>query len=102
MLHFDFGILIWPSSAELFEQIRRDYDFGIGTIVGMAKKLSVHRRMVHEAIGSALPKPRKEPEHPRWKLKAAVEFYRFDSGSRPESTAEPAAHRAPDLGADAE
>ncbi len=30
--------------------------------------------MVREAIGSALPKPRKKPERPRWKLKEAVEF----------------------------
>jgi hypothetical protein len=42
--------------------------------VGVAKKLSVHRRMVREAIGSALPRPRKKPERPRWKLKAAVQF----------------------------
>jgi hypothetical protein len=30
--------------------------------------------MVREAIGSALPKPRKKPDRPRWKLKGAVEF----------------------------
>jgi hypothetical protein len=30
--------------------------------------------MVREAIGSALPRPRKKPERPRWKLKAAVQF----------------------------
>ena len=64
----------WRAKVELFEQIRREYEFGIGTIVGVAKKLSVHRRMVREAIGSAVPKPRKTPERPRWKLKAAVEF----------------------------
>jgi transposase len=60
--------------VELFEQIRREYEFGIGTVVGVAKKLGVHRRMVREAIGSALPKPRKKPERPRWKLKPAIEF----------------------------
>jgi hypothetical protein len=60
--------------VELFEQIRREYEFGIGTIVGVAKKLGVHRRMVREAIGSALPKPRKKPDRLRWKLKTAVEF----------------------------
>jgi hypothetical protein len=38
--------------VELFEQIRREYEFGIGTIVGVATKLGVHRRMVREAIGS--------------------------------------------------
>jgi transposase len=66
--------LDWKAKVELFEQIRREYEFGIGTIVGVAKKLGVHRRMVREAIGSALPKPRKKTERPRWKLKAAVEF----------------------------
>src|SRR5258708_39076128 len=30
--------------------------------------------MVREAIGSALPKPRKKTERPRWKLRAAVDF----------------------------
>ena len=64
----------WRAKVELFEQIRREYEFGIGTIVGVAKKLSVHRRMVREAIASALPRPRKKPERPRWKLKAAVQF----------------------------
>ncbi len=64
----------WRSKVELFEQIRREYEFGIGTITGVAKKLKVHRRMVREAIGSALPAPRKTVERPRWKLAAAVEF----------------------------
>ena len=32
------------------------------------KKLKVHRRMVREAIGSALPVPRKRTERLRWKL----------------------------------
>ena len=58
----------WKAKVEFFEQIRREYEFGIGTIVGVAKKLGVHRRMVSEAIGSALPKPRKKAERPRWKL----------------------------------
>src|SRR5579871_1670565 len=66
--------LEWRAKVELFEQIRREYEFGIGTVVGVAKKLGVHRRMVREAIGSALPKPRKKPERPRWKMKTAVEF----------------------------
>jgi transposase len=66
--------LDWRAKVELFEQIRREYEFGIGTIAGVAKKLGVHRRMVREAIGSALPKPRKKTERPRWKLQAAVDF----------------------------
>lgn len=64
----------WRGKVELFEQIRREYEFGVGTIAGVAKKLGVHRRMVREAVGSALPKPRKKTERPRWKLKPAVDF----------------------------
>lgn len=64
----------WRSKVELFEQIRREYEFGIGTIAGVAKKLKVHRRMVREAIGSALPMPRKKVERPHWKLAAAIAF----------------------------
>ena len=64
----------WRAKVELFEQIRREYEFGIGTIAGVAKKLRVHRRMVREAIGSALPKPRKKTERRRWKLKPATDF----------------------------
>ena len=59
---------------ELFEQIRREYEFGVGTIVGVAKKLGVHRRMVREAIGSTLPAARRRTERPQWTLKAAVEL----------------------------
>ncbi len=59
---------------ELFEEIRREYEFGVGTIAGVAKKLKVHRRMVREAISSALPTPRKKVERPRLKLAPAVSF----------------------------
>src|SRR5436309_11387582 len=66
--------LDWRTKVELFEEIRREYEFGIGTIAGVAKELKVHRRMVREAIGSALPTPRKKTERPRWKLAGAVAF----------------------------
>ena len=59
---------------ELFESIRREYEFGEGTIRGVAHKLGVHRRMVREAIGSAVPVPRKKPDRPHWKLKPAIPF----------------------------
>ena len=49
----------WRAKVEMFEEIRREYEFGVGTIAGVASKLKVHRRMVREAIGSALPRPRK-------------------------------------------
>lgn len=64
----------WRAKVELFEQIRREYEFGVGTIAGVAKKLGVHRRMVREAIGNALPKPRKRTERRRWKMAAAATF----------------------------
>jgi transposase len=66
--------LDWRAKVELFEQIRREYEFGVGTIAGVAKKLGVHRRMVREAIGNALPKPRKRTERRRWKMQAAAAF----------------------------
>lgn len=64
----------WRAKVELFEEIRREYEFGVGTIAGVAKKLKVHRRMVREAIGAALPKARKRTERPRWKIAAAAAF----------------------------
>jgi transposase len=66
--------LDWSKKVELFEQIRREYEFGIGTIAGVARKLKVHRRMVREAVGSAIPKRRKKTNRPRWKVAAAMEF----------------------------
>ena len=50
---------------ELFEQIRREYEHGGGTIRGIAKKLGMHRRMVREAVLSAVPVERKTPVRER-------------------------------------
>ena len=36
------------AKVELVEQIRREYEVGVGTIAGVARKLGVHRRMVRE------------------------------------------------------
>jgi transposase len=66
--------LDWRAKVELLEEIRREYEFGIGTVAGVARKLKVHRRMVREAIGSALPSRRKKTERPRWKLAGAAAF----------------------------
>src|SRR5579871_2350694 len=53
------------ASVELFETIRREYEFGCGTVQGTARKLGIHRRLVREALASAIPAPRKVPERKR-------------------------------------
>jgi transposase len=60
--------------VELFEQIRREYEFGVGTIAGVSRKLGVHRRMVREALRSAEPAPAKPQQRRLRKLDAASEF----------------------------
>ena len=59
---------------ELFEEIRREYEFGVGTIQGVARKLGVHRRMVREAIANALPKEKPTARRERPRLGVVVEF----------------------------
>ncbi|MGD0964915.1 MAG: IS21 family transposase [Candidatus Acidiferrales bacterium] len=62
------------TKVELFEQIRREYEHGGGTIRGIAKKLGIHRRLVREAVLSAVPAERKTPVRERPKLEAAKDF----------------------------
>lgn len=59
---------------ELFETIRREYQFGAGTIKGVARKLGIHRRVVREALADAVPKERKKSERPRPRLEPAIAF----------------------------
>ena len=51
---------------ELFEQIRREYEQGGGTVRGIARKWGVHRRVVRQALVNAIPPERKQTarEHP--------------------------------------
>src|SRR5689334_13989398 len=62
------------NKVELFEQIRREYEFGIGTITGVAEKFGVHRRMVRQAIANSLPPSRKSPRRDRPVLDPVREF----------------------------
>src|SRR5216684_507098 len=48
------------AKVELFEEIRREYEFGIGTVRGVARKLGVHRRQVRQALADAQPPARKQ------------------------------------------
>ena len=59
---------------ELYEQIRREYEHGAGTVRGVSRKLGVHRREVRQALLSAVPMDRKVPERERPKLSAVVPF----------------------------
>jgi len=60
--------------VELFEQIRREYEHGSGTIIGTAQKFGVHRRTVRQAIECALPPERKKPDRKRAKFDAVKGF----------------------------
>ncbi|MGH9724571.1 MAG: IS21 family transposase [Candidatus Acidiferrales bacterium] len=59
---------------ELYEQIRREYEHGAGTIRAVARKLGVHRREVRKALARALPADRRIPERERPKLARAIPF----------------------------
>ena len=59
---------------ELFEGIRREYEFGVGTIQGVARKLGVHRRLVREALKSAVPEQKPAPSRARPRMGPVVDF----------------------------
>lgn len=59
---------------ELFEEIRREYTQGAGTIQGVSRKLGIHRRMVRQALSSAVPPERKRPVRSKPSVGPVMEF----------------------------
>lgn len=59
---------------ELFEAIRREYEFGVGTVQGVARKFGVHRRLVREALDNAVPVQKPVAKRPRPRLGPVVDF----------------------------
>src|SRR3954469_24191167 len=62
------------ATVELFEEIRREYEFGIGTIQGVARKLGVHRRLVREALNGAVPVVKPSQSRPRPRIEPVAAF----------------------------
>ncbi len=59
---------------DLFEELRREYEFGLASISGVARKFGVHRRMVREAIESSIPMRLPVKERPRPTIGPLAEF----------------------------
>ncbi len=64
----------WNAEVDLFEQLRREHEFGVGTVAGIAAKFGVHRRMVRQAVAGALPPPHRYPQRAKPKLDAVMAF----------------------------
>ena len=62
------------AKVELFEQIRREYEFGLGSIKGVARRLGVHRRMVRQALADAQPPERKPSKRARPVMRPLITF----------------------------
>src|SRR5580765_983818 len=62
------------ATVDLFEELRREYEFGVASISGVARKFGVHRRMVREAIESSVPMRLPHTARPRPTIGPVAEF----------------------------
>ena len=85
---------------ELFEEIRREHEFGVGTIQGVSRKLGVHRRMVRQVLSDAVPPARKVPDRKKPRLEPVMEFINRVLEADREAPTEATAHESPDLRTD--
>jgi transposase/L-amino acid N-acyltransferase YncA len=60
--------------VELFERIRRAYEFEKKSIRAIARQYGVHRRTVRQAIANAIPPDRKTPQRPQPQMDEVKEF----------------------------
>src|SRR5471030_474481 len=64
----------WRAKLDLFEQLRREHEFGVGTVAGVAAKFGVHRRLVRQALAGAVPPPHNYRLRAKPKLAAVMAF----------------------------
>jgi hypothetical protein len=62
------------AKVDLFEQLLREHEFGVGTVAGVAAKFGVHRRMVRQAIANELPPQHHYAQRAKPKLDAVTAF----------------------------
>jgi hypothetical protein len=87
------------TKVELYEQIRREYEHGSGTIREVSRKLGVHRREVRKALSSAIPAARKVPEREHPKLGSAIPFINAILEADRKAPRKPTSHSASDVDA---